>query len=167
MNIAPRATGKPAGAKTGRHDPAPRPVQGTKETYAAVKNGDPSRSYVLQYLSDEDGFTSRIENGWVVEQFREGGPMVGPNMNVREQRAYKVGEMIVYRGHVLMSIDKQSLADQRRHGSLNGQDHGEAYYDALETRILDRSAELDPLRGQGRYMRMVNEIEATEVETDV
>lgn len=167
MNIAPRATGK-VGKREGRHDPAPRPVQGTKESFSSVKNGDPSRSYVLQYLADEDGFTSRVENGWIVEKFREGGPMVGPAMNVREQRAYKEGEMITYRGHVLMSIDKQSLKEQRRYGSLNGQDLGEVYFDQLEERILDRGGQdsHDPMRGS-RFMRVVNEIGANEVELDV
>lgn len=165
MNIAPRAVGKTQ-AK-GRHDPVARPVEGTKQSYSSVRNPDGDRQYVLQYMADIDGFTARLENGWVIEVFREGGPIVGPNLSADSRKPYREGDQITYRGHVLMSIEKAILADHKLNGSPNEQDLGEAYYDRLENRILKAGGDFDPLRGTGRFMRMVNEIGENEVETDI
>lgn len=167
MNISPRPVGAKAPAAKGRPDPVGRPVEGTRASYSAVKNADPNRSYVLQYLADVDGFTARLENGWLVENYREGGPMVGPNLSSETRKPYREGDQITYRGHVLMSIEKEVLADHQMNGSPNEQDLGQAYYDRLEKRILNASGDFDPLRGTGRFMRMVNEIGANEVETDI
>jgi hypothetical protein len=142
-------------------DPSPRPTEQTTVKSAEVRNADPKRRYMLQYMQDTDGYERRLENGWVVEMKRQDGPIVGSGMSIKD------GEPIMRRGHVLMSLDLQTWKDHQYHGSPDGEDRGLKYFDKLEEAILDKGGDFDPMRGQGRFIRTVNEIEREVPEFDL
>lgn len=131
----------------------------------AVKNARPGKSYYLQSMADQLGASSQQENGWEIVLYTKGGPIVGPSLNTKEFRPYRDGDLIVYRGHMLMEADTAEVRRQRAEGSVNGTSLGEQHYDRQEDRILSKRA-LDKLRGHG-IKGTSNEIQGLEPEMDI
>ncbi|MDX2253285.1 MAG: hypothetical protein NW202_13450 [Nitrospira sp.] len=145
--LEPRATARKQHVVEAAGPTAPRPrrYEGAYDG-AKVRNADPTRHYVLVYTPQVDEYA---ENDYMIELVREGGPMVGAGVTA------KAGEPVQYRGHILMSISKESLRDQVINGSLDGHAFGQKWADAMEERILQKDGGNDPLRGiGGSYMRV-------------
>jgi hypothetical protein len=141
-----------------RKDPVRRAADGNN-TSAQLKNADPGRKYVLVNLSDVDALGTYEENGYVREVAHKDGPRL-----FGMRTAQKDGEVILFRGHVLMSVDKETYDDIRKNGAP-GMGQGTAPWDRFEKRLLDRSsATKDLLRGIGgaRHMHVENESELTD-----
>lgn len=141
-----------------RKDPVRRHADGAHNV-ATLKGADPRRKYVLVNLSDTDALGTYEENGYTREVSSQDGPrLFGMRTTI------KPGEVITYRGHVLMSIDKKTADDIRLRGAP-GMGRGTEPWDALEKRLLDRrGATRDMLRGIGgaRHMHIENESELLE-----
>jgi hypothetical protein len=138
-----------------RKDPVRRHADGAHNV-ATLKGADPKRKYVLVNLSDLDALGTYEENGYVREvSSQDGVRLFGMRTTI------KPGEVITYRGHVLMSVDKKT-ADEIRLRGAPGMGQGTEPWDRLEKRLLDRrSATKDMLRGIGgaRHMHVENESE--------
>lgn len=70
-----------------------------------LENLDEKRHYVGVYAQDQDSLARYEGEGYVVETLREGGP------RYRGYSTAKEGEPVTFRGHILMSIDKEELAE--------------------------------------------------------
>ena len=138
-----------------RKDPVRRHADGAHNV-ATLRGADPKRKYVLVNLSDLDALGTYEENGYVREvSSPDGVRLFGMRTTV------KPGEVITFRGHVLMSIDKKS-ADEIRLRGAPGMGQGTEPWDRLEKRLLDkRGAARDMLRGIGgaRHMHVENDSE--------
>jgi hypothetical protein len=69
-----------------------------------LSNCDPNRHYVGVYAQDGDALSRCEDVGYVVETVRQGGPKYSGFTTAKD------GEPILFRGHILMSIDKKDLA---------------------------------------------------------
>lgn len=69
-----------------------------------LTNCDPNRHYVGALVRDGDAVARYEDQGYVVETVRKGGPKYNGYSTA------KYGEPILFRGHMLMSIDNQELA---------------------------------------------------------
>lgn len=95
-----------------RRDPRPRSTLGTPIIYAVV-NKDPERKYVLAAMGDVDTGQPYYEAlGYEVEPYRG---EKGPHLRCMSKHT-KEGTLQTYRGHVLMSIDKEIWDEDVRDG---------------------------------------------------
>jgi hypothetical protein len=86
-----------------RRDPRPRSTLGTPVIFEVV-NKDPNRKYVLAAIGDVDTGQAYYEAlGYEVEPYR--GPDA-PHLRA-VSKFTKDGSLQTYRGHVLMSVDKE------------------------------------------------------------
>lgn len=126
-------TRSPRNAGT-RRDPRPRRVD-AMEKAGQFKQLDPKRHYVAVYkAAEENGIGEYEERGYVVELVRADGPRSITGTKTRGE-----GQPVEYRGHVLMSIEREELAAQEA--------QGQAEADALERRIIRRDGMVDHMRG--------------------
>lgn len=141
-----------------RKDPVRRHADGANNT-ATLRGADPRRKYVLVNLSDTDALGTYEENGYVREVSSKDGPrLFGMRTTI------KPGDVITFRGHVLMSIDKKAAEEIRLRGAP-GMGRGTQPWDELEKRLLDRRGAMrDMLRGIGgaHHMHVENESELVE-----
>lgn len=141
-----------------RKDPVRRHADGAHNV-ATLKGANPKRKYVLVNMSDLDAMGTYEENGYVREVSSPDGPRL---FGMRS--TLKPGEVITYRGHVLMSVSKD-VAEEIRLRGAPGMGQGTEPWDRLEKRLLDRrGATRDMLRGIGgaRHMHVENESELIE-----
>ena len=142
---------KQAANAVARKDPAPRHSDGAAWG-TQLKGRDPAKKYVfVSQTAIEMGIEFYEELGYVQETLREGGPRPAAG------RTSKPGEFVTFRGHVLMSVDKQVASEIAINGSP-GAGRGQREWDILERRILDKNRP-DLLRNvPGRqFMHVANE----------
>ena len=105
------------------------------EKAGQFKGLDPNRHYVAVYKAAVEGGIGEYEDkGYVCERARPNGPR---SISQRKERGE--GDLIEYRGHVLMSID---LAEKQ---AMESESQAEA--DAIERRIIKRDGMKDLMRG--------------------
>ena len=110
-----------------RRDPRPRSTLGTPTIYEVV-NKDPNRKYVLAAIADVDTGQPYYEAlGYEIEEYRG---QDAPRLRATSKFA-KEGSIQTYRGHVLMSIDKE-IADE---DDLNGQKMADDMERAIRGRV--------------------------------
>lgn len=101
-----------------RHDPPSRPVDGSLDDQARLRNTDPDRVYCLANPNDPDtGLTEMLRLGWVQEFHRKGGPMILGGDVASDGAAITLrGSVLVSRGraeHEAYERQKFAVADQR------------------------------------------------------
>lgn len=116
-----------------RKDPPARAVDRSLQQ-GAIKGGDPSKHYVWAYKVGLGGVGYYENIGYDVEIKRPGGPFC-----VSMRKSVGDGQPIEWQDNVLMSIDKEELAEQEAAAQLE--------VDALERRILSPGGVVDGLRG--------------------
>ena len=127
-----------------RIDPVPRRVDGVSG-WLELENKDPRRHYVLAYdLDTLCGRAYLASLGYQVEKRVEGG------VHFKNGEVGQMGEPLMWRGHVLMSIDQETRAQIDADGAR--------WADHVENRIVDRDQGVqDLLRGiRGRFMKVTN-----------
>lgn len=142
-----------------RNDPVQRYADGA-DYGTGLKNTDPDRKYVLVYLNEVAmGVEFYEENGYSKEVHREGGPRF---FATRDQ---KVGEPMVFRGHLLMSIGKEEHARLRKFGA-HGAGKGSDAWTKMEEALIDRKkrGRNDLIRGisNNELMHVIDESRVTE-----
>lgn len=149
-----KTIGAQAATAARRKDPVRRHADGAANV-ASVRNPDPRRKYVLVSMSDNDAMGTYEENGFVREYLTADG------VRLFGQKSVKPGELITYRGHVLMSIETEKAEEIRRRGAP-GMGEGTMAWDRIEKKLVDRRAgSSDLLRGIGgnRHMHVENDSE--------
>jgi hypothetical protein len=126
----------PQTAKTGRKDPKPRHVIGSKE--AIVEGRRPDRLYVLAAKSGSGGVDDYLEAGYEVERY---GAKVEDGCRIRGVKTAKANEPIEKYGHVLMSISRAEAE------ALVAE--AQAEFDEIERQIITQRRRPDGLRGLG------------------
>lgn len=114
-----------------RKDPPNRRIGGYHDT--SLVNADPNRKYILANVRDEDCGAQMYEhNGFQKEIAREGGVQLAVKKT-------PLGQDIMYRGCVLMSIDAAEARAQW--------EYMQAEADKQEKAITKNRGGHDPLRG--------------------
>jgi len=90
-------------------------------------NLDPKRHYVGVFARDEESVARYEGEGYVVETVRNDGPKYSGYSNAN------TGEPVVFRGHILMSIDRIELAANNA--------RKQAQSDALQNKIRNKKEE--------------------------
>lgn len=142
-----------------RNDPKPRPTDGIlrqgpteMKLWTDLEDRDPGFHYVWAINGDGTlGFDDYCSKGYEPVTYRGKG-FVRP-----VQGKYNDGDIITRRGHTLVQISLEALAEINAAGELESQRY--------ENAIIDRNAGKDALRGvSSRYLRMSNE--TTELEDE-
>jgi hypothetical protein len=123
-----------------RQDPKVRHVVGTREVRVEGKRKD--RHYVLVYKAAvEGGVDDYAEAGYVVERYATATPegdIAGPHILGLQGKS---GQVIEFRGHVLMSISREDAE------AFVAAEQAEA--DIIEKSIVSQRVGVDKLRGLG------------------
>lgn len=118
-------------AISARKDPPARRIGGYHNT--DLVNADPKSKYIFANVRDEDTGVMMYEHaGFVKEIAREGGVQM-------EVKRTPLGQEIMYRGHVLMSIDAAEARAQWEYMQAEADKHEKA--------ITKNRGGHDPLRG--------------------
>lgn len=118
-------------AKPARKDPPNRRLGGYHDT--SLVNADPRRKYIFANVKDEDSGAPMYENnGFQKEIAREGGVQLAIKKT-------PLGQEIMYRGCVLMSIDADEARAQWEYMQAEADKHEKA--------ITKNRGGHDPLRG--------------------
>lgn len=128
-----------------RRDPRHRHIDGSSNSWAAVKNRDPNKHYVLvSNSSDDQGPEYYRDIGYEPEVY--GGP---GGVCLRGGRTTRdPGQVIEMRGHTLMSCSLERLQEIEQYGADG--DAGQQMADEIESRLsLNRTRGRDALRGLG------------------
>lgn len=117
-----------------RKDPPQRKLEGYHST--ELVNRDPSKKYVFAHQKDEDmGVTFFEHLGYEKVYATEGGVRMAIKKPV-------LGNLIEYRGHVLMEADAEELRARWEHMQREA--------DAREKAIVKNRSGIDPQRGINR-----------------
>lgn len=117
-----------------RKDPPQRKLEGYHST--ALRNADPSKVYRFAYIKDEDtGVTLYEHLGFEKVVSQEGGVQ----MAIKKT---PLGELVMYRGHVLMQADKAEM--QARWQAMQEE------ASEREKAIVKNRSGVDPMRGINR-----------------
>ena len=131
-----------APGKSLRSDPRPRAVDGVN-TGTKLKNRDPDREYVWVYEAPNDvGVDHYLSLGYDIEKWRPEGVQTISRSDQRHE-----GDLIKFRGHILMSCTKEQKEELELHGSDGVS--GQAEADEIERRIVRKRGLQDLLRGIG------------------
>jgi hypothetical protein len=137
--------------KAPRRDPRPRHINGSA-IWSMLTNRDPGKFYVYVNKGDPEALANYEWQGYEVEVLRKDGVRPVGGRTVTE------GQPIEVRGMILHSISLERHAELELHGSDG--ESGQSGADEIESRIIDRSGRMDPLRGQYRGLTVVNETTA-------
>lgn len=139
-----------------RQDPSSRHADGAAWG-TQLKGRRPDRKYVLVNVNAQEAGPEFYEEvGYVKEVYRDKGLRMAAGKTARD------GEFVMFRGHILMSIDKKR-ADEIKQLGAPGAGRGLAEWDVLEKRILQRQRP-DLLRNipKSEYMAVRNDTTADE-----
>jgi hypothetical protein len=155
---APKTIETQAKQNAVRNDPVQRYADGA-DYGTGLKGSNPDRKYVLVYKGDSAmGVEYYEELGYTIERYREGGP------TFFAAKTGQTGDVMEYRGHVLMSISKEDHAALRKFGGP-GAGKGSDHWTKMEAALLAKGqGQPDHLRGiDGRkFMHVVNRSEVSE-----
>lgn len=116
----------PIGAQTKRSDPETRRSDGAFDVVLA--NSNPKRKYVFAYLGDSQLGADYYEHlGYKREVLEEGG------VRIIGVKSTKPGDIITFRGHVLMSIEVEE--HQKIYLDGHGAGVGQREWDRREKKI--------------------------------
>lgn len=141
-----------------RKDPQTRAVDRSLQQ-GGIKGGDPSKHYVWAYKVGVGGIGFYENLGYDIEVKRPVGPYC-----VSLRRSAGDGQPIEWQDNVLMSIDKEILAEREAEAQLE--------VDAVERKILSPGGAVDGLRGitgtrgrgNGAAIAFENETSANSIE---
>jgi hypothetical protein len=143
-----------------RRDPKNRHIDASSNSWAAVRNRDPGKHYVLvSNAADDQGPDYYESMGYEVEVY--GG---ANGVSLRGGRSTKeLGSPIEMRGHTLMSCSLERKAEIDQYGADG--DAGQELADEVEQRLsLNKGRGRDALRGLGvqgeEYISFEKDIEA-------
>lgn len=112
-----------------RKDPSPRFADGA-DYGTHLKHSDPTRKYVLINPNDQAmGIEFYEELGYTIERSRPQGPKFFAGKTCKD------GDVITFRGHVLMSIDKKTHEELRENGAP-GAGFGAKHWSKREASLL-------------------------------
>lgn len=134
-----------------RKDPAPRHADGAAWG-SQLRNRDPLLKYVFVNEAALEGGVEFYEDlGYEKVVMREGGPRVAAG------RTSKMGDFVMFRGHVLMSIPKDQAKAIEMNGAP-GAGRGQLEWDKIQKGLISKSRP-DILQGvDGKhFMRVANE----------
>lgn len=133
-----------------RFDPPSRSADGFR-AHDRLKNADPKRKYVYADPNNQlQGVQFYLENGYVIEKVRPGGPLPAGGTSAAE------GANVTWMGQLLMSKPLEEWEAQYQ--------ESQATATAWETRMRMRSGVDDPLRGLGQGVSYRNETSESYVE---
>lgn len=147
-------------AAQARRDPVQRQADGA-DYNTVLKGAAKDRSYVFVYQNSNDmGPDYYRELGYVVERYHKDSPTVFALSKGKDN------DPILFRGHVLMSIEKSRLEELRANGAP-GAGKGSLHWTQMERRLLAKGQQqIDHLRGiTGRareYMAVINNTSVSE-----
>lgn len=114
-------------AQTKRSDPEPRRHDGAFDVI--LVNSDPRRKYVFAYLGDSQLGADFYEHlGYKREVLQEGG------VRISGVKSVKPGDLLTFRGHVLMSIELEEAQKLYQNGGA-GAGLGQREWDQREKKI--------------------------------